>query len=79
MLNNPLRRFFRKPALTRAADDYRNNGHVLARRLQSPIACLGESHNSISKPRSWIGSCACSCSAGSNLAQFVMTEAGVHG
>src|SRR5439155_15376220 len=28
-LKNPLRRLFRKPALTRTADDYRNNGHVL--------------------------------------------------
>src|SRR5207247_2449195 len=29
VLKNPLRRLFRKPALTRAADDYRNIGHVL--------------------------------------------------
>src|SRR4029077_11809663 len=29
VLENPLRRLLRKPALTSAADDYRNSGHIV--------------------------------------------------
>src|SRR5258708_695897 len=32
MLKNPLRRLFRKPALTSASNDYRNGGHVFVLR-----------------------------------------------
>src|ERR1035441_5457785 len=51
LLNNPLRRLFRKPALTGAADDYGDGQHLFSTLLDDGLlsisdSCRSEEHTS---------------------------------